>query len=566
MQLMRILGRSLVDNFCHYVVPMTQDEGDFYIAESGADGETEGLLDAGRLAAVELRLTEARRCLEAAVERTPGALGGRLLLAAVLADLGRPLVARDLVNALLVESFSEGRVWFLAGQLAERCEEIARAIECYEAAQSRPGRSACEAAERLAAIHLASGDYPLACERLAWLADVRPEEFCVRMELAGALAAMGDQKAAIRAYEDAILLEPDHWEVHKDLAATLESEGRHSEALAEVRLVLDEQPHFADLHLRAARLSARLEDRDSALSHADGALEINPRYLEAVVFKGLLLMEMGESRSAVATFHRALEINDAYVVAYAGLALAQNRAGLEQESAETLELGRAIAPGSEAIYNRLAEAGLRAAMANRPAPVDAVARADAGDRFSLDGIDEAASPDEAIEDTRAEPGLSEQLERHRAAVARHPRYADLRYYYGLLLSSLGRTDEALEQYRAAVEINPHYTEALVRLGLTYWQRERVDEARHALAKAAAAPEHLLRDHYRFGVLWSDRGMWSLVVESLSRRVAEGADGPMGGAVAAATQNLGICETRSRDFLRSLRLADHRDRVVPQSVS
>jgi tetratricopeptide (TPR) repeat protein len=566
MQLMRILGRSLVDSFCHYVIPMTQDGGDFYIAETDADDKTGRLLDLGRLAAVELRLTEARRHLEAAVDQNPGTLGGRLLLAGVLADLGRSQAARDLVSALLVECFADGRVWFLAGQLSERCEEIARAIECYEAAQTRPGRSGCEAAERLAAIDLASGDYSSACERLQWLADARPEEFCVRMELAGALAAMGDHKAAIRAYEDAILLEPDNWEVHKDLAATLESEGRHSEALAEVRLVLDEQPYFADLHLRAARLSARLEDRDAALGHADSALEINPRYLEAVVFKGLLLMAMGESRAAVATFHRALEINDAYVVAYAGLALAQDRAGLGKESAETLELGQAIAPGSEAIYNRLAEAGLQAAMANRPAPVDGVERAEAGERFSLDELDDAGSPDDGAEDADPESGLCEQLERHRAAVERHPRYADLRYYYGLLLSSLGRPDEALEQYRAAIEINPHYTEALVRLALAYWQRERVDEARHALAKAAETPGRLLRDHYRFGILWSDRGMWPLVVESLSRRVAEGTAGPIGSAVAAATQNLGICESRSRDFLRSLRLADHRDGVVSQSVS
>lgn len=571
MQLMRILGRSLVDCFCHYVVPLTAEGGDYAGPQGEAAAEVRRSFARCRIAATKLQLLDARDELERIVRLEPQFAGGRLLLAAALSDLGKRAEARRLFDALLVERYDDGRLWFLAGQLAERCGAVERAIECYQGSRSRGGRSGCEAAERLAAIYLASGDYSAAREHLAWLVEARPEEFCVRVELAAVLSLLGEHEAATRMYEDAILLEPDNWEARQDLAATLEAQERYSEALAELRLVLDEHPYLADLNLRAARLCARLGDRDSACRHVDAALEANPRYLEAICLKGLLLIDGEDPRAAMAAFHRALEINDEYVMAYAGLALAQERCGQVEESGETLHLARAIAPGSEAIYARLAEVGLAMALGNRRPAASAVDRAWAGNRFAnlrlagaLDDEVEAAVEGEGGEADgagQADQGAKVrlQLEKHRSAVERFPRYADLRYYYGLLLASVGRSEEALEQYRAAVEINPEYTEALVRLSLGYWQAGRADEARHALAKAGRTSGDHLKSHYRFGILWADRGVWPLVMEQLDTQAGGMSRGAVNGAIAAATQNLGVSDSRSREYLSSLRLADHRDR-------
>ena len=569
MQLMRILGRSLVDSFCEYVMPLVGPGGDYGVDAAPVPPEVSDLHDRAVSAVGEMALSEARDCLEQVRSGAGHFLGARLLLAAVLSDLGHTAPARDLLDHLLVEAFDDGRLWFLSGQLAERCGEVERAIECYDSAMDRGGRSACEAGERLAAVYLATEDYARGRAKLEWLVAARPEEFRVRVELAGLLTLMGDNEAAVRAYQDAILLEPDNWEVHTDLAASLEAEGRLSEALAELRLVLDEHGGFADLQLRAARLCGKLDDLHGATRHVDAALEANPRYLEAVVFKGMVLTQLGDHRAAVAAFHRAIEVNEEYLLAYAGLALALERSGQETAAADTMELADTIAPGSEAIYARLADAGLKAAMAlGRPAP-EKVGRLSSGDGYNRLGGQRPALQD-AIQGSATSPGdhdamMRTQLAKHRQAVERYPRYADLRYYYGLLLSSLGRWDEALEQYRAAAEINPHYVEALVRLAVAYWRNGRPDEARHALEKASQGTASDLSTHYGFGLLWADRGLWPLVMERLRRRGASPSAHEIAGAAVAATQNLGVAEAQHRRYLSSLNLTDHRDRKAPSPV-
>ena len=566
MQLVRILGRSLVDCFSRYVGPLVFPGGDYWPAEGRVAGEAMEAYGRAIEAMDKADLIGARRLLERALKAQPHFPGARLALAAVLSDLGNTGPARELIDSLLLEVLDDGRVWFVSGQLAERCGRIERAIECYDAASRLGGRSACQASERLAAIYLVTEDYEQARDRLRWLVEARPEEFAVRMELAGVLTVLGENEAAIRAYEDAILLEPDNWEARNDLAARLEDQGRFAEALDELRTVLQKNPGFADVRLQAAKVCARLGKLDEAAEHIDAALAANPRYLEAIVLKGMLLTEQSAAEAAVATFRRAISVNEEYVLAYAGLALALERAGRHAESAETLELARRIAPSSEQIYGRLAELGLQAALESRRQEA-VVPRLDgAGHRVAEDRDEPACGAEQGeLAEPDHDDAMREQIRMHRRAVGEHPKYADLRYYFGLLLSSFGRTAEAIEQYRAAVEINPAYVEALTRLALGYWQTNQPGEARNALERAAAVSGGQLVSHYRFGLLWADRGLWPLTVEKLRQQEPTPGDtGEMGdktvhAAVVTAMQNLGIADNEQRDYLASLHLVDHRDR-------
>jgi tetratricopeptide (TPR) repeat protein len=582
MQVMRILGRSLVDCFCRYAAPLVFPGGDYWPAQGDLPAKVAVKLEEAMAAIQAASLVEARRRLESVLRDAPTCLAARILLAAVLSDLGRTAAARELLEGLHAECPGDGRLLFLAGQLAERSGEVERAMEHYRQAMSRGGRSACESAERLAAILLATEDYPEARRMLEWLVEARPEEFCGRLELASVLVRLGDAAAAVGAYEDAILMDPDNWEARKDYAATLEAEGRQSEALAELRLLLDEHPEFADLQLRAAKLSGRLGDLRGALRHVDAALKINPRYLDAIVLKGLIFTEQGTLDAAISTFHRALEVNEEYTTAYVGLALALERAGRQKEGAETMELARAIAPSSEQIYARMARIGLQAALAVR----EDRGGARGSNNRRIDSSISSVSAISMMPPGRAESGISSgsaarpapaglaaasqvdhgvvlqgQLEMHRAAIEKHPNYADMRYYYGLLLASLGRTEEALLEYRAAVEINPRYVEALVRLALGYWQLNRTDEALHALEKAQDQAPGELRTYYRFGLTWADRGLWPMTVEALEGRVAAGDPETTHSAMVSAMQNLGLVASRSVDYLSSLNLVDARDQVA-----
>lgn len=566
MQLVRILGRSLIDCFCRYVAPMVFPGGDHWPDDGVADPDTLAIYRRALDAIDAADLVEAGRLLNAVLRRAPHLAAAHLALAAVLSDQGNTARARQLLDAVLLDHLNDGRLWLLCGQLAERQGQIQRAIECYEEAARRNGRSACEANERLAAIYIVTSDLPRARDRLQWLVDARPEEFAVRVELAGVLLLLGHHDDAIRAYQDAILLEPDNWEARTDLASQLEQQERFEEALAEVRQVLQGRPDFADIHLRAARLCARLGRLDEAADYADQALALNPRYLEAIVLKGMLLSEQKQAEAAVAAFHRAIEVNEQYVLAYAGLALALEQAGREQEAADTMELARRIAPSSEQLYCRLSQVGLEAALQQqRDRRAEADVPAWNGQTRFGNLLDDPAWSASQQDDAPAEPDhgerMKQQIEMHRRAVEEHPKYADLRYYFGLLLSSLGRTAEAAEQYLAAVRINPHYVEAASRLALCYWQMNRPVEAREVLERAGRLDASNLQSYYRFGLVWADQGLWPLTVEKLRRQESSLTDGVAHASVVAAMQNLGVSADRNRQYLAGLHLVDHRDRPI-----
>jgi tetratricopeptide (TPR) repeat protein len=568
---MKILGRSLVDCFCRYVDTMISPDGDYPPPDPAAPAAE--AFDFAFSSIQRSRLVEARTFLESVTTAAgpASAASVRLILVAVLADLGHAAPARRALDLLLAERPADGRLFFLAGQLAERTGQVEQAIAHYQVALALGGAVAEDAAERLAAVYLATDDCARARDMLLWLVDARPDDFLIRVELSSVLSRLGENEAAIRAYEDAILMDPDEFEVRQDYAAALESGNRPADALAELARILEAHPEFADVHLRAAKLCGQLHNLPAALAHAEAALHVNPRFLEALILRGLILTELGRTDDAIAAFHRALEVNEQYTVAYAGLALAQDRAGLAKESAETMELARTIAPGAVQIYARLSRLGLLAGVARdqqagqprsdsaasqfvvgaKPAPqagADRVTAAtpppqahkkngtnptpartppgatpapQAGENGGTGAFD--SSSQAAVKNAAAtidhDQSLRRQIEAHRQAVARNPRYADVRYYYGLLLSSLGRTEEALEQYRAAVEINPRYVEALVRLALIYWQTNRPDEALQALKQAETITPAELAAHYRFGLLWADRGLWSLTVQTLERRFA-----------------------------------------------
>ena len=569
------------------VGPMVAEQGDYWPAADGPHGSLAGerltpaALETFRRALQLMesaRIEAARAAIRPLEESARPPAGVRLTLAALLADSGDTRAARRQLDPLLDKYHDDGRLWFMAGQLAERCQEVEQAIDCYRHGMRCPGQSPCWCAERLAAVYLMSGDLPLARDALVWLADALPHEFNVRAELASVLVLLGDYSRAVAAYQDAILIEPDDWQVHGDMAAALEAGQCWSEALEAYRRVLRDRPHFADVQLKAAKVCGRLGFHAEALEHITAALETNPRYLEAIVFQGLLLTELHQRQAALASFRRAIDVNDQYVAAYVAMAWALQQMGQENQAAETMDLACKIAPGSEQIYARLSQVGLEAALEDPNPPLcDADIcgglRRAAVLQMQDDGVQDVAPDDEEPAEQSADAALAgrdhdlllnRQLDAHRQAVIDCPHYADVRYRYGLLLASLGRSDEAIEQYTAAIEINPHYVEALVRLALAAWQSNHVEQAHDALKRVWELAPDQLRGHYGFGVAWADRGLWPLTVQAAHRGGAGESPEVLDQAGRVALLNLGAGDARRRAWMASLQLVDLRDRGLLNS--
>lgn len=58
-----------------------------------------------------------------------------------------------------------------------------------------------------------------------------------------------------------------------------------------------------------------------------------------------------------------------------------------------------------------------------------------------------------------------------------PNYADVRNRLGVVLTALGRTEEAVDQFVSAVRINPRYVEAHINLAIVYYELGYVEQAK-----------------------------------------------------------------------------------------
>ncbi|MCS7301574.1 MAG: tetratricopeptide repeat protein [Fimbriimonadales bacterium] len=58
-----------------------------------------------------------------------------------------------------------------------------------------------------------------------------------------------------------------------------------------------------------------------------------------------------------------------------------------------------------------------------------------------------------------------------------PHYADVRNRLGVLLTALGRTEEAIDQFITAIRINPRYVEAHINLAIAYYELGYVEQAK-----------------------------------------------------------------------------------------
>jgi tetratricopeptide (TPR) repeat protein len=96
-------------------------------------------------------------------------------------------------------------------------------------------------------------------------------------------------------------------------------------------------------------------------------------------------------------------------------------------------------------------------------------------------------------------------------------YADAHHLLGLAYSFLGRAEQALAAFEAALERNPRYFEALIHRGLVLTELGRADEAEESFRRASAASAEtvagfavptaarLANQHAALGELYAEAG-------------------------------------------------------------
>ncbi len=220
---------------------------------------------------------------------------------------------------------------------------------------------------------------------------------------------------------------------------------------------------------------------------------------------------------AIEYFRQAIETDQNYALAYAGLAdaylmMASYRYGsLPPE--ESTHIARSAALKALELDEKLAEA-----------------------HTSLAGFLETTGQDI--------PGAEREYQR---AIELNPNYATARQWYGELLRSMGRFDEALVEIKRAQELDPLSPVMNTSLALSYYYARQYDLVIEQNLKALEIDPNFTPAHFGLGLAFEQKGMYQDAIAKLQRakELSNGGE-PM---IAA----LGHAYAKSGDRLKALRV-------------
>jgi len=481
-----------------------------------------------------VQVPEAITYLARACRRKPDYLAARLALAAAHEENGDPTAAMEQLRIANQTHPGETHIIFAIGFC---CEKLRRPLEAAEAYRDVVGRdpSFRLARERLAAVAVLTGDLDEAVEQYRALQQAEPHLTWLHSALAHLYYRAGNYEQAVEEFETAIAMEPENWALLDDEVESLVADGQVRQAIERLHELLENQGPFADLHVRLGDLYSQTGDDDAATKHYLQALEVQPGYLEAMVKLGTHHLICARWEQAAETFHQAADLNDRVLANYVGMGVAQAAGGNQAQAVNSFELAGAVEPNSTLLLTEMARLQLKAA---------------AADEFVRNFQKDELPPDEPIGLDRDDL-LGRQTAVHAEQVRRHPRHADLRYRYGVLLRASGNLGEAMGQFAQAVEINPTYVQAVIKLGITQQELGLTDEAVETFKRALELRPEYVDLHYRLGLLFTDRRRFEEAVQHMEQAAAGAPDNEqIRASVALALQNMGLMD-RAAATWRSL---------------
>jgi tetratricopeptide (TPR) repeat protein len=218
------------------------------------------------------------------------------------------------------------------------------------------------------------------------------------------LQALGKLDEAVASYNKALAINPDYSEAHSNLGLALKDLGQLNEAVVCYNKALAIKPDYADAHNNIANVLQELGKLDEAVASYNKAIAIKPDYAVAHNNLGNALKEIGKVDEAVKKFNKALAIKPDYAEAHSNLGLALQQLGQLDEAVTSYNKALSIKPGfAEAHFNQHATL--------------------------IDPMDMAPS-----------------IESMKKAVNINPFNISYRFYLGMMLDYLGRSQEATPHF------------------------------------------------------------------------------------------------------------------------
>ena len=237
-----------------------------------------------------------------------------------------------------------------------------------------------------------------------------------------------------------------------------------AEAIAQIK----EQFLDAYSFLRAGMANERTGDYPGAVRSYQRGLDVAPGNVELLNALGFALFQQGQSKEAVVALEKALAVDPKHWKAHNNLALAAIDSG-ELEVAEAHYRESLAIKEQPAIYNDLGFVLEREGLPDEAAEMYRKA-------VKLDP--KSATAHYNLGSSLARSGNYAEAERHLRIALKLSPNAQTHTGLGIVLSQLGRTDEAVSNLQAAIKADPK--NAIARQKLAELQRSsvRADEARN----------------------------------------------------------------------------------------
>lgn len=305
----------------------------------------------GLVNARERQFVDARRNLEEALNRMPGLLQARLILASVLIELERHQQAETQLERYLAEADHPAASFMLARLRADRGDQQAalslldehlerfptdqfagalrtairsgdteRMFAAVDATPLQGGENGTPRTDLVAELGdargaeqpevpqdvlreleeiLRSGEYRLAIDKADELLEEYPGSAEVLNLKAGALMGAGDANRALEAFVQAFSARPDYLPVPRNLGQLLMRGGHYEQAAQVYRRAHPHNPEDLQLTLDYARAEAALGNDLRALELIDLAIDHHPDAVQPRLLKGNHALQTGEAQTAI---------------------------------------------------------------------------------------------------------------------------------------------------------------------------------------------------------------------------------------------------------------------------
>ncbi|WP_295392784.1 tetratricopeptide repeat protein [uncultured Thiodictyon sp.] len=242
-----------------------------------------------------------------------------LFAAGILAmELGDLKVARDDLTRLYQSDQRRDEASFYLGQLEERAEQNAAAIDWYANTQ---GANRLDAQVRIAVLRAKAGEVEQARESIQQLRDQVPEAaqtlFLAEAEI---LDQAGREDAAMQVYAEALSAFPDDLDLLYGRAMLAVKHERIAAAEQDLRRIIEINPDHADaLNALGYTLADRTERYQEALGYIERAYKLKPEEPAILDSVGWVNYKLGRPAAALEYLQRANEaMKDGEIAAHLG--------------------------------------------------------------------------------------------------------------------------------------------------------------------------------------------------------------------------------------------------------